>query len=152
MDSILHHIGGVHEIGAGSSRSGIARLLGHARGRGDRLLALSLLTDRTRNQHLLEVEAVEDGWWYFASAGSDSIQICLITTAGPLRVSGSPSAALRAAARRSRLAMTLVTDSFLEDVCVEAIDCGALDLAAGALFVAVGDAASTYDPIASVGL
>ena len=48
--------------------------------------------------------------------------------------------------------MTLVTDSFLEDVCVEAIDCGALDLAAGALFVAVGDAASTYDPIASVGL
>jgi flavin-dependent dehydrogenase len=134
-----------------------ARALGARRRVDDRLFAAvrfgAAATAGATRQTL--VEAVPDGWWYGARTPGDQAVVMFVTDrsgVGRLRAGGP--AAFEAALAETSLVRTLVSAPAAAAMrhTVLPIWSSALDRRAGDGWVAVGDAAASFDPIAGQGV
>jgi flavin-dependent dehydrogenase len=129
-------------IDATGRASWLARLLGARRVIHDRLIATVAFLDGGHCDTTTLIEAAEDGWWYSAPLPDSRLAVMLVSdtvrpfTPSPLTQSriSAGGYALVAPPRR--------------------VDAGSarLDLACGDGWLAVGDAAMSFDPISSHGL
>lgn len=148
-------------VDASGRHAVLARQLGAARQRYDKLVAVTArLAPDTRpvpEPGWIWVEAVRDGWWYSACVPDGHVHVALLTSAGDsslrtLRTSEgfaaammrAPALQLRASDARERCAAAPVR------VC----EAGTTRLVpmVGRGWLAVGDAAATFDPLSSQGL
>jgi flavin-dependent dehydrogenase len=109
---------------------------------------------RPRETGLTLVEADENGWWYSAALPGGRAVACFMTDADLLhRLRLGGDAGWQAQAARSRqTAARLRAATALGPPRVKPAASSVLDLAAGRAWLAVGDAASTFDPLSSRGI
>ena len=102
------------------------------------------------------IEAVEHGWWYSASLPSKRRALAFHTDADlPVaRLLRSPGALLTAAMATTEIAAQLTAAGFVidADIHTTAAHSAALQPAVGSRWCAIGDAALSFDPLASQGL
>ncbi len=145
----------VDASGAGAS---LARMLGARRTTFDRMVGLSRLfpschsSDRSDPVLLLETHPL--GWWYSIQTRSDALLVTLVLGGSDLR----GKLAARERAWNLALAGTRETRRRIErsgapeGLHARAATLGRLDRAAGEGWLAVGDAASTLDPLSGSGI
>lgn len=100
------------------------------------------------------VESVRDGWWYAVALPSGLMLAAFHTDAGTAkRLEASPGAWLEEL-RSTRLIAPLFQIQALVDNCLAVADASStrLDRGQGAGWIAIGDAAGSFDPISSHGL
>ncbi|WP_321845541.1 NAD(P)/FAD-dependent oxidoreductase [Paraburkholderia bannensis] len=150
-------------IDATGRRASVARGLGAVRRRDESLVALWLLlepgddagSDADADARIW-VEAVPEGWWYSALLPSGQRLVALVCDASLPRAAGL--------LETQRLWQQLQQAPLLHDLCarhayrptarVRSTEAGsaALDRAAGERWLAVGDAAISFDPLSSKGI
>lgn len=142
-------------IDATGSSAAFARKLGARFIAADRLTGfVRFFEDRLGNDPRSLVEAFEDGWWYTAGLpGGRRIAACMTDAdlARRLRLSDPESWSRRLdAAEQVRARLQGARPE--GDVVVRAAHSRRLDPAAGEDWLAVGDAASVFDPLSSSGI
>jgi len=161
----------VHTVGATGRRDAMnARLLVDATGRpaivSRRLGARRCLQDRLVCAHAVFsagngaaeprtlVEAVEDGWWYATPLPGQRSLAAFFTDAGMLRTGNYGAAASwhRALRRAVHVFDYVGRPREPRDLRICAASQHCLDRSAGNGWIAVGDAASSLDPLSSAGL
>lgn len=137
-----------------SGRAAVAaRRLGATRRRVDRLAAvvgrLPLRGVITR----VHIEAARDGWWYLGPVPGGEAVVAWMSDADLIKADGVTGwDRWRDALLGADRIASLVDDTSEAELRVVSAGSGALDRAAGAGWVAVGDAAWTVDPLASAGI
>jgi flavin-dependent dehydrogenase len=105
---------------------------------------------------LTMLEAVEDGWWYAASVPGGRVVVAAITDAETNKraMLHQPDRWLCCLKKTRHMAGWLADCSFGDDrrMAIDAAPSFVLDHVCGSDWLAVGDAASAYDPIASQGI
>ncbi len=138
--------------------SWLARSLGRKRISYDTMIGLVGVlrpqTSRTSVDTVLQLEAAEEGWWYSAPVPDGSLIVTYITDRDYLTSSGLRHTHFWL----SKLECTSHTVArsrgfqIEEDVRVKSASTYRLERPAGDGWVAVGDAASTYDPLSAAGV
>jgi len=145
-------------IDAGGRAAPVARLLGARAVADDRLVAGWVYgVDRAPRHAMTYVEAVEDGFWYTAPLPGRRRVLAFHTDAdlASARVAADRGALIAHARRTRGLSDELAAADFVPDAPAAAFTAahGArLDPCAGPGWLAAGDAAVRFDPIASQGL
>lgn len=145
-------------VDATGPRSQVARALGARQLVHDRLLCLAAfldLEDPARVPRLSMLEAVAEGWWYAAALPGGRAVAMVATDAEIARSRGL----MELEGWRSGLAATRHVGPALGATAVEGARLHAraapsfvLDRVAGPGWIAVGDAASSYDPLSAQGI
>lgn len=136
----------------------LARRMGASRIRADRLMGLTAffrmpISDDARETVML-VEAVEGGWWYSAPLPGRRLAVAYLTDAD---LAADPAAGLTAQFFR-RLKRAPRTSARLRNCCCDggltasAADSSISSPMCASRWVAVGDAAMAFDPLASQGV
>lgn len=145
-------------VDATGHRAAVAKALGAKTRLHDRLICVYGFFELAPGSHfrrLTLLEAVEEGWWYAARLPGDRLAVAFasdgdvirrrgLRMAGPWRAFLSATRHLRPALVGCRLAS--------ESLEVWPVFSSVLEPPAGERWVAVGDAASAYDPISSQGI
>jgi flavin-dependent dehydrogenase len=106
------------------------------------------------SDHRLFIEALESGWWYSAGLSDGGIVATFLTDGDLVETSTSG----RRSAWRTRLAASSLTASRMaaldaaDDVQVRTARTQRLDVVDGEAWLAVGDAAMSFDPLSSEGM
>ncbi|HYI70413.1 MAG TPA: tryptophan 7-halogenase [Skermanella sp.] len=142
--------------------TGARGLFAHQRGAGRRRLDQMVVAagffhvpDGSRGSHLTLLEAVEYGWWYAARLPGGEHVAALATDAALLKEGGldQPQAWMERLATTRHVAGDVAGAVLMPDTLrVWPTPSFLLDCPAGADWLAVGDAASTYDPLSSQGI
>ncbi|GEO38051.1 hypothetical protein SAE02_21990 [Skermanella aerolata] len=142
--------------------TGARGLFAHQRGAGRRRLDQMVVAagffhvpDGSRGSHLTLLEAVEYGWWYAARLPAGEHVAALATDAALLKEGGldQPLAWMERLATTRHVAGDVAGAVLMPDTLrVWPTPSFLLDCPAGADWLAVGDAASTYDPLSSQGI
>lgn len=100
------------------------------------------------------IEACAEGWWYSAALPADRRVVCFMTDADLLRAYGlhEPAAWHALAGQAPETVRRLQGARPLGPPAVRAAGSFVLDRVAGSRWLAVGDAASTFDPLSSRGI
>ena len=142
-------------IDATGSSATFARRLGARFVAADRLTGfVRFFEDRHGNDPRSLVEAFEDGWWYTAGLpGGKRIAACMTDAdlARRLRL-GDPESWSRRLDAAEQVKARLQGARPQGDIVVRAAPSRRLDPAAGEDWLAVGDAASVFDPLSSSGI
>ncbi|MBL7690733.1 MAG: tryptophan 7-halogenase [Flavipsychrobacter sp.] len=145
-------------VDASGRHSSVLRSLGVSRHRLDDITAVCAFVTAPghRLQSTTFVEAVQDGWWYAAPLGGDRVVLNLMTDIGlrPKTGEGKSDMLLR------RLKQTMYLHERLgnfagmgfEEVFAKPAGTSCADRISGDGWLAVGDAACTYDPLSSYGI
>jgi flavin-dependent dehydrogenase len=132
-----------------------ARAVGARREVDDRLFALVRLGPAAEGQATLQtlIEAVAEGWWYGARTPGDRAVVMFVTDRSGLRRfrAGGPRA-FDAALTATSLVRSVASPDGVFTRAVLPVYSSALDRRAGDRWIAVGDAAASYDPIAGQGV
>jgi flavin-dependent dehydrogenase len=145
-------------VDATGSGARLARALGAARLPHDRLAYVAAFFEQTAASQLSRLtmlEAVEGGWWYAARLPAGRVAVALATEASLVRREQLHHLGIWRArlAETSWLAEALSGCTPVEDrLWVRTARSSHLEEACGPGWLAVGDAAATFDPIASRGL
>ena len=146
-------------VDATGTRFALARRLGVARNVLDRLIAVNALIDVEAGAFPVErtlLEAVEYGWWYAARLPRGRMILSLFTDPQTLVRRGLHGAPVWSAAfGRTRLMRREIDASLVASVgnlVVREAPTVILSGVAGGSWLAVGDAASAYDPIGTAGI
>lgn len=143
-------------IDASGTRARFARALGVDRQVDDRLQA-HVRFARVRSGHVTRqvlIEAVPEGWWYAALLPDQRLVSMMVTDKPTLgRLRGEPGGHAKALRATSFIGRALA-DLSLTEPCelVWPIESGRLTRAHGEGWIAIGDAACSYDPIATQGI
>ena len=145
-------------VDASGRASFLARILGAERVAIDQLVAATLfLGPRAPDpqQRFTLIEAVEDGWWYTAPLPGERL-VAAFMTDGDLDICASLrerdgwlSAARHAPATRERIAAYAMDDAAPR---IAAANTSRLNSVVGPGWLAVGDAAVSFDPLSSQGI
>jgi len=145
-------------VDATGRASAFARRVGARQAPLDRLTFVYGFFDSTgarSHSRLTLLEAVEDGWWYAAKLPGGRMAVAIATDAERVRQDGLAGDGrwLRAALATRHLAPQLDGCRFLAG-CLTARVAATfrLDRATGARWIAIGDAASVFDPLAAQGM
>jgi flavin-dependent dehydrogenase len=158
--------------GPGGSRREQARVIVDATGRGARVAralgARAVAYDRLvglmgvlapgaaidEESEVLLLEATADGWWYSAPLPAGGLLVAFMTDSDELARSGLRPGTRWARALSGARHTSARAEKFLhvEDVRVRRASTSRLDRAAGDGWIAVGDAASAYDPLSAEGV
>ncbi|MDD9965765.1 MAG: tryptophan 7-halogenase [Myxococcales bacterium] len=134
-----------------------ARALGVSRHVDDRLLAwirFARIAAGTLSRQVL-LEATREGWWYAASLPDGRVVSMVVADKGTFssRRGQGVGQVARALERTTFVGPALARLSLREEHHrIEAINSGLLAEAAGPTWMAIGDAASSYDPLAAQGI
>jgi flavin-dependent dehydrogenase len=145
-------------VDATGSRSAFARRAGARRNFLDSLTFIYGFFDKTANHsvsQLTMLEAVEAGWWYAAGVPGQRVAVAFATDAGVARrdMLFREQRWLARLLRTRHIAPSLGGCRFLgNSLVIRAAPSFLLDPPAGAGWLAVGDAAATYDPLSSQGI
>lgn len=141
-------------IDASGARARLARSLGVRRHTDDTLLAwvrFSRIIDGHLTRRVL-IEAAPEGWWYAARLPDGRLVDMLVTDKATL-------SALRATGRDTALRQTTLVGPALDGLTLAEphdirwpIDSGRLEQVEGDGWMAIGDAAASFDPIAAQGV
>ena len=132
----------------------IARALGAVYHLFDPLVAvLGCLPARTEEQ-IVMVEAVAEGWWYALSTGDQQSTVGFVTRPSVLRgLRLWDSARWQAALRKTSMISPLIASDIQPGgISISPTGSARLNQVAGDRWLAVGDAAMAFDPVASVGV
>jgi flavin-dependent dehydrogenase len=157
-DGAKHEVRARFVVDASGMRSCVSRSMGASRRFVDQLICVTAYFERAGSagfSQLTMLEAVEYGWWYAARLPSDRIAVAVASDADIVK-----RKALRhrdgfvAELDRTRhLAPQLAGWRFVEgSQMISAAPSFVLDEVGGNGWLAVGDAASAYDPISSQGI
>lgn len=145
-------------VDASGHRAAVARRLG-ARWRPlDRLLFVYGFFDAAgaaSRSTLTLLEAAEAGWWYAAHLPGERLAVACAADPDTVRDAAlaTDTAWLAQLLQTRHLAARLDGCRFVRgSLCVRPANSGMLDVAAGARWLAVGDAAAVYDPLAAQGI
>ena len=144
-------------IDATGRASWLARRLGARRRRHDRQVSFVAFLEPTASpidDSTTLVEAVEDGWWYSALLPDGRLVVSLTTDLDllPRDRDGAGWLGLLDAAPHTRARVRSGDYRIVDPPAVVDASDGRLDVPAGDGWLAVGDAAMTYDPLAAHGL
>ncbi len=144
-------------IDATGWRAWFARRQGAVRREPQRLVAIVRLATIASGSFTAQtvVEAAPDGWWYGARLPGDQLTTVLLTLPGAARaLLQDDQAGWRARLAGTQLLAERLASCVVENERVRAypVPSGRLDRAEGERWLAVGEAASAYDPIASRGI
>jgi flavin-dependent dehydrogenase len=146
-------------VDATGSRFRLAKIMGARPLFHDRLLwigAVMTCPAALDLSRLTMLEAVEDGWWYAASVPGGRVVVAAITDAETNKrtMLHQPDRWLCGLKKTRHMAGWLADCSFGDDqrMTIDAAPSFVLDRVCGSNWLAVGDAASAYDPIASQGI
>lgn len=139
------------------------RASAYARRQGARQIALDRLSFAVgffdlpagAASRLTFLEAVRDGWWYAAAIPGRHMVVAFAGDAGFIRDAGlaRPGAWLQAVSRTRQIAACLDGARFIAASLVcRAVSSFVLDRVSGAHWLAVGDAASCFDPLSAQGI
>ena len=139
-------------IDATGRRAWLARRLGAHRKRDESLIAVHTWLRNRRDDGMTRIEAVPDGWWYCAPLPGGVRAIAFHCDTGAARtLLQSPSAWFQALTQTQHIHDDISGDPLTPLRAAEA--CGGQTIPAiGEHWVAVGDAAIHFDPIASQGI
>lgn len=141
-----------HLIDATGRSHKIARRLGARRILRDRLAAISCVREQGGHTAPLLIEAVSQGWWYSLGLPNGELLFALITDPNSTRLSG----ALRRSVWDAMLAEAPYTKarvlSHTGELRVVGAESSRLDRLCGEGWLAIGDAAMSFDPLSSLGL
>lgn len=144
-------------VDAGGRAATVARRLGAKRKRLFRLLALHVQSAPDRERHSepasLTIEAAAVGWWY-AVCGPGQMLTCALFTHDPDRARSNAARSALLAAFDDTISLPSWTKGLVRSGRVRSVDASPsfLDHPAGEGWLAIGDAAASFDPIASQGL
>jgi 2-polyprenyl-6-methoxyphenol hydroxylase-like FAD-dependent oxidoreductase len=148
-------------VDASGRAARVARLLGGRRVRYDRLVGVlaygSTGTDAASQDSTTLVEAVADGWWYSVFLPGNRLVVAFLTDADLLDSTGARRAdGLRALLDQAptTASRVLAAEATLDwsQVRIRPAHTGRLETVAGPDWIAVGDAAVAFDPLASYGI
>lgn len=141
-------------VDASGRASAFARRLGGGRRDYDRLVALVGLGLSASRHSQTTIEACESGWWYAATLPAGRAVAALFTDADLLpRDPAARRAMWREALKATRLTSALFGESTAPDrLKLVAAGSGKLASAAGAGWLAVGDANQSHDPLSGQGV
>lgn len=157
------HLGGRRTIGArfvvdatGRS-SALARRLGARQAQLDRLTFVYGFFDTAgavSKSRLTLLEATEGGWWYAAGLPGDRLAVAFATDAERVRSEGlaEDSRWLAAALATRHLGERLEGCRFLPGLVARVAPSFRLETVAGSHWLAIGDAAACFDPLAAQGI
>jgi flavin-dependent dehydrogenase len=132
----------------------VARWFGARRRVHDRLICAHALFERAPGERRTLVEAVEEGWWYATPLPGDRTLAALFCDAPTFRQRRYGTPARWHAALRGTVHVFEYVGRAPEPpvVDVAAVTPHCLDRAAGPDWIAIGDAASSFDPLSSAGI
>lgn len=145
-------------VDATGMRSALARRMGAQRRLLDQILCLVgffKLAEPERFPGLTILEAVEYGWWYAAKLPDGRLAVALASDPAIIKQNAlqRSEAWLEHLAATHYLALVLASGSLLVDnLIARAASSFLLDQVTGRGWLAVGDAASSFDPISSQGI
>jgi flavin-dependent dehydrogenase len=138
--------------------SAFARALGVPKHRADRLMALSTVLDTRHNafsfSHALSVETCANGWWYSTPLPNSQLTLCFLTDPGELSTRKSYRAQgwQRALGGSRFVKEQLRFCGPITSVNTAAAFSASLECLCGQGWSAVGDAASSVDPLCGAGV
>jgi len=139
-------------VDATGRASAIARCLGSQRRRLDKLCGVATVVNRTSPLQTLSVEATENGWWYSAPFSGNRTIVCFMSDVDIIRSLGADRVAiwteLLANTRLSRHLEVPVSAKLRTLPC----ETSTLSETVGSGWIAIGDASSVLDPLASAGV
>lgn len=146
-------------VDATGRASRVARQLGAQRIRFDRLIGAALLLECQRGGGTREtftlVEAVASGWWYSARLPSDKLMVVYMTDSDLMGHEVRKTDGWFTLLEETEHTMRRVRDSnyyAVGEPRVLSANSSMLDIIAGKYWLAVGDAASAFDPLSSYGI
>jgi flavin-dependent dehydrogenase len=141
-------------VDATGRRAAIARGQGARRQRRDRLVALyaPMRTPADDVDARTRVEATPAGWWYSALVGSGRRVVAFLTDADLVEPAWRTRSGFRAALDATRHVLPSWPATLASDPATTAAHGSRLMPAAGAGWLAVGDAALAFDPLSSQGI
>jgi flavin-dependent dehydrogenase len=145
-------------VDATGTRARFASAFGAQRASHDRLTCAAAFLELPASSEfsrLTMLEAVEDGWWYAARLPGGRVAVAVASDPDYVTRHALHARAgwLAALARTSHLSRGLAGCIFADDaIVVRTAPSFVLDPVAGDGWLAVGDAASAYDPISSQGI
>jgi flavin-dependent dehydrogenase len=145
-------------VDATGHRAAVARRLGARLQLLDRLLFVYGFFDAgaaASRSTLTLLEAAETAWWYAAQLPDSRLAVACATDPDTVRRAAlsNDSAWLAQVLRTRHVAARLDGCRFLRgSLCIRPANTFMLDVAAGARWLAVGDAAAVYDPLAAQGI
>ncbi len=160
-DATIQHPGGVRSlqadavIDATGRRAVAARSLGAQRVRHDELLGLVGRIEGCQVAEIgrVHVEAMEDGWWYGVTLSDNSLLATFMTDAlSARRHAGGGVGLWTRRLRQSTLLAPLARGRLPESIDVFDAATQMLEGELPDTFLAVGDAATAYDPLSSWGI
>jgi flavin-dependent dehydrogenase len=132
--------------GAGGSRQYYDRLVGL-------VVFFSLPPSAARTSARTLIEAVEDGWWYSAVIPRDHLVVTLITDSDLVQAQGAKAIWDRALQQAPLTCERVIQQGWLEGTLrVTAARTYCTEPVVGVWWAAVGDAATTWDPLSSQGI
>lgn len=146
-------------VDASGRSAAVAKRLGIARAHGYRLAACwvrgAVVRETGATAGFSTVESVPGGWWYTAPL-SDGARVLAFHTDSDLLPAEyrTPGALAAAAAKLPGIGSVLAETGFRQEMeaALTAANSAALEVTAGERWLAIGDAALSFDPIASRGL
>jgi len=149
-------------VDASGRSSAFVRRLGVARNTFDEVLFVNCTFDLSDDAVVLDhsfVEAVSDGWWYAARIPNNKLIVTLCTDISTIKVNGfqNPAKWLALLKQTKWISKAIPSeildkDPFSLDIIMHAASSSILSAVCGGNWLAVGDAASSYDPITSAGI
>jgi flavin-dependent dehydrogenase len=143
-------------VDATGKKSRIAKMLGVARHHTDRLTGVSICYSGCTNvPQYTHIEAVQQGWWYAAPLSGNRLMVSYMTDADLLPPSMIQPSDYLAAAKQTTLIQPLLADALITSAATTTVHTAAtgyLQERYGHNWLAVGDAAFSYDPVSSYGI
>jgi len=141
-------------VDATGRRAHLARRLGVARVRVDRLVAVvGTMQSPAAHDGTTFVEACEQGWWY-STPGPDGLTVAFVSDADLVRAAAmsTPAVWQRALASTTHLSERTRGSALSGLLRIHAADSSRLAAVTGDGWVAVGDAGAAHDPLSSSGV
>lgn len=140
-------------VDATGRHAAVARRLGAARRRLDALCGVAAVFAARNMPQTLCVESTRFGWWYVAPLSETGAMACFISDVDLVKAIGASTPGIW----RSLLAQTNlpgIEDALRDSSSLRVLPCETSTLSdvSGEQWVAIGDAASIFDPIASAGV
>lgn len=142
-------------VDATGPKASFARAIGIKKQVSDKLFAQACFSDVTKGEMSLQtlLEATEDGWWYAALLPDQRLITMFVTDLAELRKIKTPSA-WSVALQQTTFIGPVIQKMQLSNQQMHSLPVysSLLESVQGDDWLAVGDAASSYDPIAAQGL
>ena len=145
----------IYVVDATGKKASVCRMLGIKKFGLDDQFALSCVVE-TKNNHAHEiiVESSKNGWWYAAPNGNNKMTLMFFTLKGLIPKKSNIKVFFQGEFQSTIHFNRLIQLNWIDKIEIKVMPAGTtrLEKSFGDHWIAVGDAAFTYDPISSYGI